>query len=132
LGEVLIARDLTARIGVERDWIDTSDIEFHSGVGSLDAFEPAGLRGEGSSADKMVNARGKVILQLLRGTDLSVLNGRVKGDEYGAFTSIHSFENSVVDLYIASTGAAATVEGLEVLETLRELLDYRPMKLSFL
>jgi hypothetical protein len=31
-GEILIAGDLNARIGIERDWVDTSDIEYHAGV----------------------------------------------------------------------------------------------------
>jgi endonuclease/exonuclease/phosphatase (EEP) superfamily protein YafD len=35
-GEVLIAGDLNARIRVEKDWVDTSDIEYHAGVGSPD------------------------------------------------------------------------------------------------
>jgi hypothetical protein len=127
--EVLIAGDLDARMKVERDWMDTSNIEFHLGVGSPDAFEATGLRGKRCSADKMVNALGKVLLQLLRGTDLSVLYGRMKGKD-GAFTSIHSFGYSVIDLYIASTGAAVTAEGFEVLEILRELSDHMTMKVG--
>jgi hypothetical protein len=71
-----------------------------------------------------------VLLQLLRGTGLSVLNGRVSGDEEGAFTSIHSNGNSLIDLYIASTGRAEAAERLEVLEKLRGLSDHWPVLLT--
>jgi hypothetical protein len=36
-GEIFIAGDLNARIGIEKDWVDTSDIEYHAGVGAPDA-----------------------------------------------------------------------------------------------
>jgi hypothetical protein len=130
-GEVLIAGDLNARIGIEKDWVDTSNIEYHAGVGSPDAgFQLANINEERCSADKTIDARGRVLLQLLRGTGLSVLNGRVSGDEEGAFTSIHSNGNSVIDLYIASTGVAEAAERLEVLEKLRGLSDHRPVLLT--
>jgi hypothetical protein len=71
-----------------------------------------------------------VLLQLLRGTGLGILNGRVSGDENGAFTSIHSNGNSVIDLYIASRGVAEVAEQLEVLEKLRGMSDRRPVLLT--
>jgi hypothetical protein len=105
--EILIAGDLHTRIGVEKDWVDTSDIEYHAEMGSPDAgFQLASFSEERCSAHKTIDARGGVLLQLLRETRLNVLNGRVSGDEEGAFTSIHDNGNSVIDLYIASTGVA--------------------------
>jgi hypothetical protein len=71
-----------------------------------------------------------VLLQLLRGAGSSILNGRVSGDEEGAFTSIHSNGISVIDLYIASRGVAEAAERLEVLEKLRGLSDHRPVLLT--
>jgi hypothetical protein len=58
------------------------------------------------------------------------LNGRVSGDEKGAFTSIHSNGNSVIDFYIASTGMAEAAERLKVLDMLRGLSDHRPVLLT--
>jgi hypothetical protein len=130
-GEVLIAGDLNARIGVEKDWVDTSDTEYYAGVGSPDTgFQLASFSEERCSADKTIDACGRVLLQLLRGTGLSFLNGRVSGDEEGAFTSIHNNGNSVIDLYIASTGVAEAAERLKVPGKLRGLLDHRPMLLT--
>jgi hypothetical protein len=34
-GEVLLAGDLNARIGEEKDWFETEDIEWYAGVGEL-------------------------------------------------------------------------------------------------
>jgi hypothetical protein len=83
-GEVLIAGDLNARIGVEKDWVDTRDIAYHAEVGSPDTgFQLTSFNEERCSADKTIDARGRVLLQLLRGTGLSVLSGRVSGDEKG-------------------------------------------------
>jgi hypothetical protein len=69
-------------------------------------------------------------LQLLKGTGLSVLNGRVSGDEEAAFMSIHRNGNSVIDLYMASAGVAEAAERLEVLEKLRGLSDHRSALLT--
>ncbi len=132
-GEVLLAGDFNARIGMERDWIDTSDIERFAGVGASDieCGSAGGCLRDRRSADETVDSRGRLLLQLLRGTGLCVLNGRTDGDLEGAFTSIHSFGSSVIDLFLASRGAAGAVERLEVLEVLRELSDHRPVLLSF-
>jgi hypothetical protein len=54
----------------------------------------------------------------------------LSGYEEGAFTSIHSNGNSIIDLYIASTGVAEAAERLEVLEKLRGLSDHRPVLLT--
>jgi exonuclease III len=130
-GEVLIAGDLNARIGIEKDWVDTSDIEYHAGVGAPDAgFQLASLNTERCSADKTIDACGRVLLQLLKETGFSVLNGREGGDEQRAITSIHSNGNSVIDLYMASAGVAEAAERLEVLEKLRGLSDHRPVLLT--
>jgi hypothetical protein len=62
-GEVLIAGDLNARIGVEKDWVDARDIEYHAGEGSLDTgFQLTSFSEERCSADKTIDARGRVLL----------------------------------------------------------------------
>ena len=130
-GEVLLAGDFNARIGEEVDWIETGDIERHAGLGEgLGEVLPAGLRTERRSEDLTVNGRGKVLLQLLKGAGLSVLNGRTKGDESGAFTSIRSQGRSVIDLFVASPKLAESVESLEVMGLLQELSDHRPVLLT--
>jgi exonuclease III len=130
-GEILITGDLNARIGIEKDWEDTSNIEYHAEVGAPDAgFQLASLNTERCSADKTIDTRGRVLSQLLRETRLSVLNGRVSGDEKRAFTSIHNNGHSIIDLYMASAGVAEAAERLEVLEKLRGLSDHRPILLT--
>jgi hypothetical protein len=126
-GEVLLVGDFNARIGGERDW----KIERHADLSDLiREVLPAGLRTERRSEDSTVNGRGKLLLQLLRGTGLSVLNGRTKGDEDGRFTSIRSQGKSVIDLFVASPELAGEVRSLEVLDLLQELSDHRPVLLT--
>lgn len=131
IGEVLLAGDLNARIGVEMDWIETGEIERHVGLGnSLEECFPTGLQTERRSQDATVNGRGRVLLQLLRGMGLSVLNGRMRGDEMGAFTSIRSQGKSVIDLFVASPRLAGRVRSLEVMGLLQELSDHCPVLLT--
>lgn len=130
-GEVLLAGDFNARIGRERDWIETEDIERHAGLsGLIGEILPDGLKTERRSEDLTVNGRGRMLLQLLRGAGLSVLNGRARGDEDGVFTSIRTQGKSAIDLFIASPELAGEVLSLEVLDLLQELSDHRPVLLT--
>ena len=55
------------------------------------------------SRDEVINARGKLLLNFLFSTNLSLLNGCVVGDILGEFPSLNYSGQSVVD-YIATYG----------------------------
>jgi hypothetical protein len=78
-----------------------------------------------------VNAKGRVLLQMLRGSGLSVLNRRMAGHEFGSFTSISSQGMSVIDLYVAMSHLVERVRMLEVLGLLQGLSDHRPVLPTF-
>ena len=55
------------------------------------------------NCDKGVNAMGEKLLDLCRGHDLQLLNGRMNGDTHGAFTFYDTREGaSAIDIAVTS------------------------------
>ena len=78
-----------------------------------------------SSKDKVVNTRGKLFLDFLACTNLSILNGSILGDVLGEFTSVNYNGSSVVDYVAANQNLRNLASSFKVLD-LTKHSDHKP------
>ena len=79
------------------------------------------------SRDSVVNARGKLLIDFMAGSNLSILNGNMVGDIFGEFTC-HNYNGcSVVDYMSVTQTLFQSVSKFEVLD-LTPYSDHRPCK----
>ena len=74
------------------------------------------LRGYRQSQDKIVNAFGRLLLEMCATCDLTIVNGACPGDELGNFTYVSSTGSSRIDYFISSIEFAEKVVELKVAE----------------
>lgn len=67
-----------------------------------------------NSFDKMVDPRGKCLLDFVNNNDLIILNGRSRGDKMGKFTHISTNGNSVIDYCICNIEALLMITDFQV------------------
>ncbi len=79
-------------------------------------FIQSDLRGYRQSQDKIVNAFGRLLLEMCATCDLTILNGACRGDELGNFTYVCSTGSSTIDYFISSIELAEKVVELKVAE----------------
>jgi exonuclease III len=96
---MLLVGDLNARIGnYSIDVPGEGDIEYAPPVGTCtDLHLYRGIPQSRHSQDHIINARGRVLLDVLRTCQLVCLNGRHAGDKNGQVTFTSSQGQSVVD-----------------------------------
>ena len=97
-GQILLQGDLNARTCNENDFISpdkTIDFDFLNNNGDITL--PAR-----NSEDKVIDNRGKELLETCKSLNLVITNGRKPGDMYGKYTSIQWNGSSVVDYVISS------------------------------
>ena len=83
-----------------------------------------------NSQDKSIDERGKAILEMCRGLDLTIINGRRTGDIFGKFTCFQWNGNSVVDYVITSGQISQKIPNFWVGEFIPWLLDHCPLNFS--
>ena len=85
-GDIIMAGDLNARIGLEPDYLlpDKSTSELESECNTSFSSQAR----ERSSMDTKVNASGRALIELLISNNMAVLNGRTIGDINGAHTCL--------------------------------------------
>lgn len=108
-GQVLVVGDLNARTGGGADYtMDTLlDDQFQTG--------PAPTCVDRNSQDTQVNSHGRELLRLCQRTGLRIVNGRVSGDEAGAFTFVSpSGGASLIDYVVACPNAFGLVTQFSV------------------
>ena len=66
------------------------------------------------SKDNTLNSRGRLFLDLLASTNITLLNGNTIGDIFGEFTSVNYNGNSVIDYMAVSAGLADNVVSFKV------------------
>jgi hypothetical protein len=115
-GEVLVLGDLNARTGQEDDREgERGEAWGHAPAANEGDIARAGQVGPRKSADlPKPNPHGKRLLQLCRETGMVILNGRLPGDEHGAFTfqaTGQHAKRSLVDYFVASPGLVFNDEG---------------------
>uniref|UniRef100_UPI003AF4937F reverse transcriptase family protein n=2 Tax=Thiolapillus sp. TaxID=2017437 RepID=UPI003AF4937F len=79
-------------------------------------FIQSELCGHRQSQDKIVNAFGRMLLEMCATCNLTILNGTCPGDELGNFTYVCSTGSSTIDYFISSIEIAEKVVKLEVTE----------------
>ena len=94
-GLVLLQGDLNARTSSDVDYVEFDELDPILGQD----YESQGNR---NSQDKRKNPRGEELLDLYKGTDLLIANGRKPGDLFGKYTCHNWNGSSVVDYMIAS------------------------------
>ena len=78
-----------------------------------------------NSKDKVVNARGKLFLDFIACTNLSLLNGSTLGDVLGEFTSVNYNGSSVVD-YVATNQKLRDLIRSFTVQELTKYSDHKP------
>ena len=108
-GQVLVVGDLNARTGCNADYTLDSIVDDHVQMG------PAPTCMDRSSQDGYVNSHGRELLGICQRTGLRIVNGRVSGDEAGAFTFVSpSGGASLIDYVVACPSAFALVSRFSV------------------
>ena len=123
LGDIMMLGDLNARIGSCSPTFEDEDTEMHQDFTSQPASHPEVSKR--SSRDNTVNSRGRLLLDFLACTRLTVLNGTTLGDVFGAYTSVNYNGCSVVDYVTASPELLRKIESFKVLD-LTKFSDHRP------
>ncbi len=99
-GQVLVVGDLNARTG------GIADYTLESMVDDQHQSGPAPTCITRNSQDPQVNSQGRELLRLCQHTGLRIVNGRVSGDEAGAFTFVSpSGGASLIDYVVACPNA---------------------------
>ena len=83
-------------------------------------FIQSDLRGYRQSQDKIVNAFGRLLLEMCATCDLTILNGACPGNELGNFTYVCSTGSSTIDCFISSIEFAERVVDLKLLNDLNQ------------
>lgn len=95
------------------------------------AHDPSGPvnSSERASQDKTLNPRGKLLMDLLACTDMSLLNGCTLGDAMGEYTCQTYNGTSVVDYTAVSHNLQRLVDSFRILD-MNDLSDHRPCTIS--
>ena len=94
-GQIIIQGDLNARTSTEKDFIDSDKYNTDDEI-ELIKTTPR------NSHDKVIDGRGKEVLELCKSLNLNIVNGRKVGDQFGNFTSFQWNGNSLIDYVISS------------------------------
>ena len=124
-GEVILQGDFNARIGIETDFVENDKYDPEMSPVSHD-IPPR------STMDKVLNARGKELLDMCKTLDLCILNGRKTGDILGNFTSFQPRGNSVIDYGIISQSLFDYVTSFNVGNFMPWLSDHSPIHYSLI
>ena len=104
-GEVILVGDFNARTGDKPDYVPdfTNDDNLDQVIRSDSNVILENLgRKHRSNMDNVVNAYGTKLIELCKGSNIRILNGRTLGDSQGSHTSFQYNGMSAVDYVIAS------------------------------
>ena len=125
LGEILLVGDLNARTGNINPVFEDDDLTGDARVDQKPPSFPVN-RADRSSKDMVVNTRGKLLVDFLACTQLTILNGSVLGDVLGEFTSVNYNGCSVVDYMAATPNLYEKVTEFKV-GNLTKFSDHKPL-----
>ena len=124
LGEICLTGDFNARTSNENyETYHSIDDDEGTDWNKNDTSHPVISRR--SSKDNVVNKRGKILLDALACTNLSILNGCTIGDVLGEFTYVNYNGKSVVDYIATSQNLKNLVNSFEILD-LTKFSDHKP------
>ena len=119
-GEVILQGDLNARTAQERDWVDNDKYDPEMSPVSYE-LSPR------SSLDKVLDPKGKELLDICKTNELCIVNGRKTGDILGNFTSFQPNGSSVIDYGIVSQSLFESVLSFSVGNFKPWLSDHCPI-----
>ena len=119
LGKIFLAGDFNARTrNLNHDFVDEDEDLMHG-----KSSKPSdSLR---TSKDMTLNTRGRLFLDFLASTNVTVLNGNTIGDIFGEFTSVTYNGSSVVDYMAISSGLTDKIISFTVGD-LTNYSDHKP------
>lgn len=108
--------------------------DFNCRIGTEDTVEEqvflnSTLEYPRTSLDKVLNKRGKVLLEMMENLNLEVCNGRTKSDRPGSFTFMSPVGKSVIDLALVNVLGVEVVEDLAV-TSLCDFTDHEALLLE--
>lgn len=115
---IVVGGDFNARIG-EENWTAPEVLE-----------DASSLRSERESFDKVLNARGRILGNVMSSLGFVVCNGRTRSDCPANFTFISTVGKSVIDTVWCSHEALCNVEDLATLK-FSHMMDHNACLLSF-
>ena len=118
-----IRHNFNARVSNERDFVENDKFDPEMSPISYD-LPPR------SSEDKILNTRGKELLDLCKTHSFCIINGRKTGDIPANFTSFQPNGNSVIDYGIASQSLFPSVVSFTVGDFRPWLSDHCPIQFS--
>ncbi len=124
-GLILLQGDLNARTSADVDYVEFDELDPILGQ----EYESQGKR---NSQDKRKNPRGEELLDLCKGNDLLIANGRKPGDLFGKYTCHNWNGSSVVDYMIASKCSFGNIVQFSVGNYIPWLSDHCAIKTNFL
>ena len=123
LGDIMLLGDLNARIGLNSPTFEDEDTETQPEYTSQPTSHPESS--DRTSKDTVLNCRGKLLLDFLACTRLTVLNGCTLGDVLGEYTSVNYNGCSVVDYVTVSPNLRRKIVSFKVLD-LSKYSDHKP------
>lgn len=100
---LLLIGDLNARTA-DHQWVPVE----------IDRFIEGDIRGTRLSKDRIINRKGRSVLELLDSSNLVILNGRVRGNQYGEYTFIGPTGSSVIDYGCVTLNCVDLVNDFEI------------------
>ena len=98
---MIIMGDFIGRTGVNDDYIEIED-ELHDMIHRC-------------NCDKLVNTNGRLVLDICRTTEMSIVNGRVVVDKgIGAFTCHTLNGKSLIDYFLINSSALSLIDNITV------------------
>ena len=122
-GEIILQGDFNARTATERDFVENDKFDPEMSPVSYE-LPPR------SSQDKVLNPRGKELLDLCKTHNLCIIHGRKTGDIPGSFTSFQPNGNSIIDYGIASQSLFQHVISFRVGDFKPWLSDHCPIEFN--
>ncbi|KAL5262983.1 hypothetical protein ACHWQZ_G008408 [Mnemiopsis leidyi] len=123
LGDIMVLGDLNARIGLSSPTFEDEDTETQPEFAGQPKSHP--VTSDRASKDTVLNSRGKLLLDFLACTRLTVLNGCTLGDVLGEVTSVNYNGCSVVDYVAVNPNLRRRVVSFKVLD-LTKYSDHKP------
>ena len=120
-GDIIIQGDLNARTGEAQEYVDLTDSKFLN-VPDNDMEDLPKIQRR--SEDKIIDHRGKSLIDLCTANDLMIVNGRKIGDFQGKKTCFQYNGSSMVDYIIVNINLFKEIKYLKVEELKPHLSDH--------
>ena len=124
LGEILLCGDFNARTASLDDFVNSDYISTHIHTGEGYSMDKPVHNIRRQNKDVKTNTWGKELLNLCKGANLRILNGRTMGDLYGDFTYYKNKARSAVDYVIVGKTFLDKISHFKVSEPIVYLSDH--------